>query len=97
MRTRFLALPFTLALVGCGDPAKPAPTPTVPAPVPPTATGPQATTKAASEGSSKAMEEHGASFSFSVQIRLGAGAFEVALVKGPTGATVNTVALYAWV
>ncbi len=58
------------------------------------------------------MEEHGAAVDLGrvtiaghelAVVRLGdvvpgkEGAFEVALVKCPTGATVNTVALYAWV
>ena len=123
MRTRFLVFPFSLALVGCGEVAKPTPAPVAPtpptaaAPTPPlgTATAGTATAGTATAGTATAgtaTADHGASVDLGrvtiaghelAVVRLGdvvpgkEGAFEVALVKGPAGATVNTVALYAWV
>ena len=97
MRTPYAALVLSLGCVACGD--KPAP----PAGPPPASSVPSSTAPATDHGETKDLGRVTiAGYELSV-LRLGdvvpgkEGAFEVGLVKGPAGATLGSLNLYAWV
>ncbi len=99
MRTQSVALVLSLGFVGCGDKAPPASGPSSP---PPTST-PAPSAPATDHGATVDLGHIAiAGHELSV-LRLGdivpgkEGAFEVALVKGPAGATIGSLNLYAWV
>jgi len=107
MRKQAAALVVSLALVGCGDKGQPASNsttqPATPSSSAPAAPSTSATTPATDHGATVDLGRLSiAGHEFSV-IRLGdvvpgkEGAFEVALLKGPAGATVSTLNVYAWV
>ena len=106
MRRSVPVLALSLGLVGCGDKTQPSTRPTDPSPsvkpaAPPTATEhpPTATEHGATKDLGKVVI---AAHEFSV-LRLGdvvpgkEAAFEVGLVKGPTGSDLAKLNLYAWV
>ncbi len=105
MRMQAAVLALSLGLVGCGDKGQPASNSTTrpSSPAPSTPTAPSASSATTDHGETKDLGHVTiAGHEFSV-IRLGEvvpgkeGAFEVALVKGPPGATASTLNLYAWV